>query len=87
LFINEYGDIDHVKIEKSGLPEEAERLIADAFSKTKFYPGRIDRTAVKTQLKIEIAIESVNPQADDSAHGNTHSPSSQTFEMEYVPNE
>lgn len=84
LFINEYGDVDRVKIERSALPEEVENLIIEALSKTKFKAGKIDQTAVKTQLKIEIAIESAAPQTDYLENGKSVSSKSDTFEMEYV---
>ncbi len=59
LWINDRGDIDHVTIEDSSLSEEAERLVIAAFSKVKFHPGRIGRIPVRSQLRMEIMLESV----------------------------
>lgn len=57
LLINEQGDIDRVIIEDSDLPEQTERSVVEAFSRMKFYPGKIGATAVKTQLGIKVSIE------------------------------
>lgn len=57
LFINESGDIDDVFIENSSLSESAQQLIKDAFSKTKFNPGKVAGMPVKSQLKIEVVLE------------------------------
>ncbi|WP_175624684.1 MULTISPECIES: energy transducer TonB [Oxalobacteraceae] len=57
LFINESGDIDDVLIENSSLSESAQQLIKDAFSKTKFNPGKVAGMPVKSQLKIEVVLE------------------------------
>jgi hypothetical protein len=59
LLINEYGDIDRVEIEQSDLPDLVARALVDSFSKTKFRPGKRDAVAVKSQLKIEVRLESV----------------------------
>lgn len=65
LLINEYGDVDQVIAERSGLPEQVKTLLMQAFSKTKFSPGKISGAPVKSQLKIQIAIESAMPQPDN----------------------
>ncbi|WP_124574258.1 energy transducer TonB [Herminiimonas sp. KBW02] len=57
LLINESGDIDDVILENSSLPEPAQQLIKDAFSKTKFQPGKVAGMPVKSQLKIEVVLE------------------------------
>jgi hypothetical protein len=61
LLINELGDVDKVEIDESGLTDEAERLVAQAFSKLKFYPGKLDDSFVKSQLKIEVTLENTPP--------------------------
>lgn len=71
LFINEYGDVDRVELEKSELPEEAERLITEAFSRTKFHAGKIDGVSVKTQIKIEVAVEDLSSQNDPQKDNNS----------------
>lgn len=65
LLINEYGDIDQVIAEKSDLPEQAKTLLMQAFSKTKFSPGKITGMPVKSQLQIQIAIESDMPESEN----------------------
>lgn len=59
LMINEYGDIDQVTIENSDLPEQAQQLVTDAFEAIKFQPGKVDGIAVKSQLRIEVTLESI----------------------------
>lgn len=61
LLINENGDIDRVEIDETFLPEYAERLVTDAFSKIKFRPGKIDDVPVKSQLRIVVELEDVVP--------------------------
>jgi hypothetical protein len=60
LFINEAGTVDKVLLERSDLPEFAELLLHDVFSKVNFRPGKIDGVAVKSQVKIEVLIEPAN---------------------------
>lgn len=57
LMIDESGNIDRVVMEDSRLPEGAAKLIAEAFEKTRFHPGRINGMPVKSQLRIEITLE------------------------------
>ncbi len=59
LLINESGDIDDVIMENSSLAEPAQQLIKNAFSKTKFNPGKVAGMPVKSQLKIEVVLEGV----------------------------
>jgi hypothetical protein len=68
LLINEKGDIDRVIIENSNLPEQTENAIIEAFSKTKFYPGKIGEIAVRTKLKIEVAIEDASSEVQVNSH-------------------
>lgn len=59
LLINEQGEVDEVLIEESYLPEQTERLLMDSFSKTKFQPGKINNASVRSQLRIEVSLDSV----------------------------
>lgn len=59
LLINERGEVDRVLVDESGLSSEAEKLLVEVFSKARFYPGKIDESPVKSQLKIETVLESV----------------------------
>ncbi len=61
LFLNEYGDVDRVLVETSGLSEWGERFLTDVFYGTKFYPGKIDGIPVKSQIRIEMSIEEAAP--------------------------
>jgi hypothetical protein len=61
LLINEPGEADRVEIDESGLTDEAEGVVAQAFSKLKFYPGKLDDSFVKSQLKIEVTLENTPP--------------------------
>jgi hypothetical protein len=62
LFINEQGNIDRVTIEDTELPEQSRQILSDAFANLKFHPAQIDDMPVRSQMKIEITIESVKPQ-------------------------
>lgn len=59
LLVNERGDIDQVLVEDSPLPEEEQNLLKNAFSKTKFHPGEINGTPVRSQLRIEVMLNNV----------------------------
>lgn len=59
ILINEYGEIDQVKVEDSLLPEAAQKTVVDAFAKTRFHPGEINGVPVKSQLRIEIMLEDI----------------------------
>lgn len=57
LFINENGQIDHVRLDNSRLPPYAELLLSKTLARVRFYPGKINGLAVKSRLKIEVLIE------------------------------
>lgn len=59
LFINEEGAIDRVTSEESYLPPERMAILVEAFSKMKFRPGLRDGTPVKSQMRIEVRLESL----------------------------
>lgn len=61
LLIDENGNIDRVLIEESHFPKQLERIITGMFSKIKFHPGKIGEIPVKSQLKIEVMLESAVP--------------------------
>lgn len=67
LFISEEGKVDRVKIEGSDLPEDIERMVVQAFSEARFFPGKIGDHAVNSELKIEMAIEFAKDQAGNRA--------------------
>jgi hypothetical protein len=58
LLINEYGDIDDVVIEDANVPVQTATLIKKALKRMKFYPGMLENMPVKTQLKIEVTLQS-----------------------------
>jgi hypothetical protein len=59
LFINETGDVDKVEIEEAPrLSSQARDFLISAFTTVKFQPGRIGDMPVKSQLKIEVNLES-----------------------------
>jgi hypothetical protein len=58
LLINEMGEIDKVIIEESSVPEHVANEIIAAFQNTRFHPGEKDGRRVKSQVKIEIMLES-----------------------------
>ncbi|MFZ6876572.1 energy transducer TonB [Undibacterium sp. Di27W] len=64
LMVNENGDIDDVEIEDSKLSLEATRLVKEQFHKMKFTPGMIQEFAVKSQLLIEVSLETASHQAE-----------------------
>lgn len=57
LLISAAGHVDRVLLDDSALPNFAEHIIQEVFSKVKFRPGKIDGVAVKSELKIEVMIE------------------------------
>jgi hypothetical protein len=59
LRINEHGEIDEVIIDASDYSEEEKRSIIAAFEKIKFEPGKINNQPVKSELKIEVAVEKI----------------------------
>lgn len=56
MLINEYGDVDRIIVENSLLPDSAQEIVIDAFSKIRFHPGEIRGTSVKSQIKIEVIL-------------------------------
>jgi hypothetical protein len=73
LLINEAGEVDQVKLERfNSLPDDAELLLQQVFANIKFYPGKINGLAVKSKIKIEIAIEP--PQHNVSSSKRSLSP-------------
>jgi hypothetical protein len=54
LLINEPGEADRGEIDESGLTDEAKGVVAQAFSKLKFYPGKLDDSFVKSQLRLRL---------------------------------
>jgi hypothetical protein len=59
LLINEAGDIDKVIVDEVSVPEHAVRAISEAFRNIRFRPGEKDGAPVKSQLKIQIMLESM----------------------------
>jgi hypothetical protein len=59
LLINELGEIDKVIVDESSVPERAAQAIAEAFRSIRFRPGEQDGAPVKSQLKIQIMLESM----------------------------
>lgn len=57
LLINEYGDIDHIIIDKTSFSEHAQQLLLKTFSRMKFKPGMINNMPVKSELIIEVEEE------------------------------
>lgn len=58
LFINEEGGIDRVATEQSVLPEAHAQRLIDAFAQARFLPGQLDGAPVKSQMRIEVRLES-----------------------------
>jgi hypothetical protein len=67
LLINEHGGIDKVIVDESSVPESAAQAIAEAFRSIRFRPGELEGTPVKSQLKIQIVLESM-AQPSAAAH-------------------
>jgi len=61
LLINENGDIDRVVIDEPFLSEYAVGLVNNAFLTIKFHPGKIGDVPVKSQLRILVELEDVDP--------------------------
>lgn len=66
LFINDQGEVDRVLVEDSYLSAEVERHVVEAFSKMRFQPGKIGEEFVRSQLRIEVRLESVEQRSSDS---------------------
>jgi len=58
LFINEDGGIDRVAAEQSVLPEAHAQRLIDAFAHARFLPGQLEGKPVKSQMRIEVRLES-----------------------------
>lgn len=59
LLINDEGEIDRVLVEDSFLAGDIERYVKDAFSRVRFEPGKIGRIAVRSQMRVEARLESM----------------------------
>jgi len=59
LLINEDGTIDQIVLEPTSLSDEAQQFVIEAFSKTRFSPGKQGDKPVKTDLMIEIRLDAV----------------------------
>jgi hypothetical protein len=57
LLISDDGVVDRVLVEDSYLPEVIETQIVQAFANVRFLPGKIDDTAVRSQLRLEVRLE------------------------------
>ncbi len=65
MMINEYGEIDNVKIEmieasESRFSEETELALNAALRQMRFLPGKIEGKAVKSFLRLEILLENIS---------------------------
>lgn len=58
LFINEEGGIDRIATEQSVLPEAHAQRLTEAFAQARFLPGQIDGAPVKSQMRVEVRLES-----------------------------
>jgi hypothetical protein len=61
LRINEAGEIDDVLFDASSFSEGNQRLVREAISGMRFTPGKLDALAVKSELRIEIALDGGTP--------------------------
>jgi hypothetical protein len=61
LFIDENGEVDFVGVNASLLPRDAKDILLNAFTQLKFTPGEIDGMPVKSQLRIEVNLEEMQP--------------------------
>lgn len=59
LLIGDEGKIDRVIVEDSFLAADIERQVMEAFAEVRFEPGRIGRIAVRSQLRVEARLESI----------------------------
>lgn len=66
LLIGDDGAVDRVVVEASYLPDAVESQIVEAFANVRFLPGKIEDTAVRSQLKIEVRLENVSDIAAQS---------------------
>lgn len=59
LLISDEGKVDRVVVEDSFLARDIERQVTEAFAKVRFQPGKIGRIAVRSQMRVEARLESV----------------------------
>lgn len=59
LLINEQGEIDQVVLDPSFLSDQAKQFVIEAFAKTRFLPGKLGDTPVKSDILIEVRLEGV----------------------------
>lgn len=59
LLISDEGQVDQVLVEDSFLAPEVETAIREAFAKVRFEPGRIGRIAVRSQMRVEARLETM----------------------------
>lgn len=67
LLISDDGKVDRVVVEDSYLAADVERYLTEAFAKVRFEPGRIGRIAVRSQLRLEARLESLEHRLPDMA--------------------
>lgn len=68
LLISDEGMVDRVLVEDSYLPEEIESQIVETFANVRFVPGKIEDTAVRSQLRLEVRLENAAEVATLSDH-------------------
>ena len=61
LWIDNFGKVVSVEIDKTDLPEEYATAVAQTFSKLRFEPGEIHGRPVRSILRIEITHGNVSP--------------------------
>ena len=58
VWISDQGEVDRVAIEDADLPEESRQRVIAALSAVRFYPGKIGRIAVSSEMRMDILLES-----------------------------
>jgi hypothetical protein len=61
LWIDNFGKVVSVEIDKTDLPEEYATAVAETFSKLRFEPGEIHGHPVRSILRIEITHGNISP--------------------------
>ncbi len=56
LLINEYGDVDRVEMESSGLSAQMQSVLRQRFLAARFSPGKLDGSAVRVALRIQVQL-------------------------------
>lgn len=56
--IDDQGLVEWITLDDSQLSDKEKRLVIDAFLQVKFHPGKIGRIPVRSQLRMEIMLES-----------------------------